>query len=106
LEVVYACVLDAKMTYLAGDPFGDVCSGSLKVRCSGLLAGKICDWSTVNISSDDLEARQNEEWPISRDYLAGRTIDKEDDTVYLMPMLGGGEGALQALMMMLRVSAT
>ncbi|RYP21679.1 hypothetical protein DL765_002140 [Monosporascus sp. GIB2] len=87
----YGHVVDAEVTFLGDDPFGEVRGGCLRIRCSGILAAQFSGAKTVKIESDDGEMGANGHFPVFQDCLDDEW-EKHGGTVYLLPLLGGKTG--------------
>jgi hypothetical protein len=92
LETEYAHVLDAEMTLRGQNPFGEVREGCLHIACSGMLAARLNDGSTVKIQSVDNNMDVYKDYPVTLDCLDDEWR-KDDGTVYLLPLLSGRTGS-------------
>ncbi|RYP00705.1 hypothetical protein DL766_007768 [Monosporascus sp. MC13-8B] len=92
LEDTYGHVVDAEVTFLGDDPFGDVRSWWLRIGCSGMLAAEFSDGKTVKIESDDGEMSADGDFPVFQDCLDDGW-EKRGGTVYLLPLFGGRTGS-------------
>ncbi|OAL44083.1 HET-domain-containing protein [Pyrenochaeta sp. DS3sAY3a] len=93
LDDVYTHVIEAQTVPSGDDEFGEVCGGFLRVKCSGLLAGRFVAGSrAMEIQLDDRDIVNEEirvgEIPVSLDYL-GEEEELDSTTVYLLRILGG-----------------
>ncbi|KAF1849039.1 HET-domain-containing protein [Cucurbitaria berberidis CBS 394.84] len=92
LDDIYAHVLDAEMTFLGQNPFGEVSGGRLRIACSGMLAARFDEGGTVKIESDERDINADAEYPVSPDCLDDEWRSG-GSTVYLLPLLGGKTGS-------------
>ncbi|KAF2846354.1 HET-domain-containing protein [Plenodomus tracheiphilus IPT5] len=92
LDNMYAHVLDAETQPIGQDPFGEVRGGSLRIRCSGMLAARFSSANTVKIESEEPDVNEEGGYPVSLDCL-----DDEWEIgagpVYLLPLFGGKTGS-------------
>lgn len=83
----HAHVVDARVTPLAGDVFGELSAGVLHIACTGLVLGDVSDRDKIVVQGIDEEFQ----CPAFLD-----TLDEEhlspDITVYLLPLIGGKQG--------------
>ncbi|RYP64793.1 hypothetical protein DL769_006538 [Monosporascus sp. CRB-8-3] len=91
LDDTYAHVVDAEVTSLGDDPFGEVSGGWLRIGCSGMLAAQFSDGKTVKIESEIGEMSADGDFPVLQDCLDDGW-EKRGGTVYLLPLLGGRSG--------------
>lgn len=88
----YARVLDAWVTPLGNDPFGELSGGGLRIACAAMLCGRIVDQDTIVVQSvsseDDLQLRL---------FLGSSDLDHRsgdaDSNTYLLPFIGGKGGS-------------
>jgi hypothetical protein len=82
----YAHVVEASVTPLAGDMFGELSAGVLEIVCTGILSGDLMSHDKLVVQGVDEQL----ECPVFLD-----TSDEElplDVTVYLLPLIGGKTG--------------
>jgi hypothetical protein len=92
LQDSYAHVLDVKMTLLGQDPFGEVRNGRMRISSSGMVAARLSGENTVKIESEDTNSTADDDYPISKDALNNDWENDSDNSVYLLPLLGGETG--------------
>jgi hypothetical protein len=83
----YARVVDASVTPLAGDVFGQLSAGTLHIECADMILGRVVGYDKVVVQGIDEEFQ----WPIILDTLDENTLSREGE-VYLLPMIGGKTG--------------
>jgi hypothetical protein len=79
--------VDASITPLAGDIFGELSAGTLLIACTGIILGDLITSDKLVVQGVDEEF----ECPVFLD-----TLDEEplpsDSTVYILPLIGGKTG--------------
>jgi hypothetical protein len=83
----YARVIDASVTPLAGDVFGQLSAGKLHIECADIILGCVVGSSKVVVQGIEEEFR----WPVFLDTLDENNIS-QDGEVYLLPLIGGKTG--------------
>ena len=84
----YLHVVDAKTTFLDGDPFGAVTGGSLHITCTGLLLAQLVEERTVKLELDNENLEGTREFHFMPDCLD----DDMSGIVCLLPVFGGRSG--------------
>lgn len=83
----YAHVVDASITPLAGDVFGELSAGTLHISCTGIVLGDLTARDKLVVQGVD----DKFECPVFLD-----ALDEEpllgDTTVYILPLIGGKTG--------------
>lgn len=84
---VYAHVVDASVTPLAGDVFGELSAGTLHISCSTIMNGQLVGRDKVLVQGVD------KEFPIPV-FLDAREEEAQSSgmPVYLLPLIGGKQG--------------
>ncbi|KAI6837356.1 hypothetical protein KC340_g4460 [Hortaea werneckii] len=88
-EDEYAHVVDATVTPLAGDIFGELSGGVLRLSCAGVLCGQIVDRHNVVISGSGEDFL----CPVDFDTLYEPSLSP-DTRLYLLPLIGGKQGTI------------
>ncbi|KAI7504623.1 hypothetical protein KC347_g8272 [Hortaea werneckii] len=88
-EDEYAHVVDATVTPLAGDIFGELSGGVLRFSCAGVLCGHIVDRHNVVISGSG----EDFVCPVDFDTLYEPSLSP-DTRLYLLPLIGGKQGTI------------
>jgi hypothetical protein len=83
----YAHVVDAKVTPLAGDVFGELSAGVIHIACTGLVLGDVLNRDKIVVQGVDDEFQ----FPAFLDTLDEGYLSA-DGTVYLLPLIGGKQG--------------
>ena len=83
----YARVVDASVTPLAGDAFGQLSAGMLRIECEVVIMGRVVGVDKVAVQGTEEEFQ----WPISLDTLDADRLSQGVE-VYLLPLVGGEEG--------------
>ena len=83
----YAHVVDANVTPLSGDVFGELSAGTLHIACTGILIGDLLTRDKLVVQGVD----EKFECPIFLDALDEEPLST-DTTVYILPLIGGNEG--------------
>jgi hypothetical protein len=84
----YAHVVDASVTPLAGDVFGQLSAGTLRIECANIILGRVAGSEKVLVQGIDEEFQ----WPIFLDASDEHRL-LQDFEVYLLPLVGGEEGS-------------
>jgi hypothetical protein len=84
----YAHVVDASVTPLAGDIFGQLSAGTLRIECANIILGRVAGSEKVLVQGIDEEFQ----WPIFLDASDEHRL-LQDFEVYLLPLVGGEEGS-------------
>jgi hypothetical protein len=87
-DYTYARVVDASVTPLAADDFGQLSAGILRIECEDVILGRVMGSDTVVVQGIGEELQ----WPISLDTLDEDHLSQEVE-VYLLPLVGGEEGS-------------
>ena len=83
----YAHVVDASVTPVAGDVFGELSAGALRIACTGILLGDLRGRDKLVVQGVD----DNFECPVFLDALDDEPLSS-DATVYILPLIGGKQG--------------
>ena len=83
----YAHVMDASVTPLDGDIFGELSAGTLHVACSGILIGDLMGRDKLVVQGVD----ERFVYPVFLDALDEEPLST-DTTVYILPLIGGKQG--------------
>lgn len=83
----YAHVVDASVTPLAGDAFGELSAGTVHIACSGIILGDLMARDKLIVQGVDKKF----ECPLFPDALNEET-PSSDTTVYILPLIGGKTG--------------
>jgi hypothetical protein len=83
----YAHVVDARVTPLAGDVFGELSAGEIHIACAGVVPGDVLDRDNIVVQGLDGEFK----CPTFLDTL-DEGYQSPDTTVYLLPLIGGKQG--------------
>lgn len=83
----YARFVDASVTPVAGDVFGQLSAGTLQLACSGILFGHLVDGDKVVVQGSG----EKFQCPVFLDALDEGDLPK-DDEIYLLPIIGGKQG--------------
>jgi hypothetical protein len=83
----YAHVVDANVTPLAGDIFGELSAGTLHIACTSIILGELTGRDKLVVQGVD----EKFECPVSLDAL-DEDLLSSDATVYILPLIGGKQG--------------
>lgn len=83
----YAHVMDASVTPLNGDVFGELSAGSLDIACTGVLLGNLTGRDKLVVQGVD----EKFDCPVFLDALDEEPLST-DTTVYILPLIGGKQG--------------
>jgi hypothetical protein len=83
----YAHVVDATVTPLAGDAFGELSAGVIHIACTGIVLGEVLDRDEIIVQGIDDRFR----CPVFLDAL-DEDFSSPDITIYLLPLIGGKQG--------------
>jgi hypothetical protein len=83
----YAHVMDASVTPLARDVFGELSAGTLHIACTGIILGELTGRDKLVAQGVD----EKFECPVSLDALDEEPLSS-DATVYILPLIGGKQG--------------
>lgn len=83
----YAHVVNASVTPLAGDMFGELSAGTLQITCTGIVLGDLMARDKLLVRGID----EKFECPVFLDALDEEPL-LEDTTVYILPLIGGKTG--------------
>jgi hypothetical protein len=83
----YAHVVDASVTPLAGDVFGELSAGTLHMACTGIVLGDLMARDKLVVQG----VNEKFECPVCLDSLDEEPLSK-DTSVYIVPLIGGKTG--------------
>lgn len=83
----YAHVVDARVTPLAGDVFGELSAGEIPIACAGVVLGDVLNRDNIVVQG----LKEEFQCPAFLDTL-GEGYISPDTTVYLLPLIGGKQG--------------